>query len=327
MKLGIVGAGNWGLNLIRNFCKILGIENVVVCDTNRDRLLGLKSEYPGIENTENFQNILSSDEIEAVVIATPAETHYELSKKALLSGKHVFVEKPITLDVDEAEELIKIAEKNHLTLMVDHILEYHPVICEMKKLIETKALGEIYYIYSQRLNLGIIRSHENALWSLGPHDISVYLYLLNEEPDAITATGGVYIQNKKTIEDTVFLHLHFLSGVDAHAHLSWLDPHKIRRLTVVGSEKMAVFDDMEPRNKLIIFDKGAEWTEKGGVGVRYGDIRIPNIPMKEPLMLACKHFLECIEKDKIPRSDGNDGLRVLKILKKAQKSLEEKKVI
>jgi predicted dehydrogenase len=309
MKIGIVGAGNWGLNLIRNFCKILGIENVVVCDTNRDRLLGLKSEYPGIENTENFQNILSSDEIEAIVIATPAETHYELSKKALLSGKHVFVEKPITLDVDEAEELIKISNENHLTLMVDHILEYHPVICEMKKLIETKALGEIYYIYSQRLNLGIIRSHENALWSLGPHD------------------GGVYIQNKKTIEDTVFLHLHFLSGVDAHAHLSWLDPHKIRRLTVVGSEKMAVFDDMEPRNKLIIFDKGAEWTEKGGVGVRYGDIRIPNIPMKEPLMLACKHFLECIEKDKIPRSDGNDGLRVLKILKKAQKSLEEKKVI
>ena len=327
MKIGIVGAGNWGLNLIRNFCKILGIENVVVCDTNRDRLLGLKSEYPGIENTENFQNILSSDEIEAVVIATPAETHYELSKKALLSGKHVFVEKPITLDVDEAEELIKISNENHLTLMVDHILEYHPVICEMKKLIETKALGEIYYIYSQRLNLGIIRSHENALWSLGPHDISVYLYLLNEEPDAITATGGVYIQNKKNIEDTVFLHLHFLSGVDAHAHLSWLDPHKIRRLTVVGSEKMAVFDDMEPRNKLIIFDKGAEWTEKGGVGVRYGDIRIPNIPMKEPLMLACKHFLECIEKDKIPRSDGNDGLRVLKILKKAQKSLEERKVI
>ncbi len=324
MSIGIIGAGNWGINLVRNFSKILSIKKVIVCDTEKKRLSKVKSEYPGIKVTDNQREILDSDDIQSVVIATPAETHYEIAKRALQRNKHVLVEKPITLGIKEAAELVNLSEEKNLTLMVDHILEYHPVVGKLKELIEEGHLGEIYYIYSQRVNLGIIRSKENALWSLGPHDVSLYLYLLNQEPDRITATGDVYIQKRKDIEDTVFLHLHFPSGIDAHAHLSWLDPHKIRRLTVVGSKKMAVFDDMEPRNKLMIFDRGVEWTEESGVGVRYGDIYIPNISLKEPLKAVCEHFLECIEKGIKPRSDGQDGYRVVRILKRAEEELKRR---
>jgi len=323
MKLGIIGAGNWGSNLIRNFCEIIGDEKVVVCDARNEKITKIQKIYPEIETTKNLKDILLNAQIQAVVVATPTATHYRIAKDVLLSGKHLFVEKPITLNIKEAEELIEISEKKNLTLMVDHLLEYHPAVEEMKKLIEKGELGEIYYIYSQRLNLGPIRSPENALWSLGPHDVSIYLYLIGEEPNWVSATGGVYIQKDKRIHDTVFVNLHFPSGIDAYSQLSWLDPNKIRKFTIVGSEKMAVFDDMEPRNKLTIFDKGAEWREEGGVEVRYGDIHIPNIPLIEPLRLACNHFLKCIREKKRPRSDGYDGLRVLKVLERAQKSLEK----
>ncbi len=323
MKLGIIGAGSWGSNLIRNFCEIIGDENVVICDANQEKIAKIQEIYPEIETTKNLKDILLNAQIQAVVVATPTATHYRIAKDVLLSGKHLFVEKPITLNIKEAEELIEISEKKNLTLMVDHLLEYHPAVEEMKKLIEKGELGEIYYIYSQRLNLGPIRSPENALWSLGPHDVSIYLYLIGEEPNWVSATGGVYIQKDKRIHDTVFVNLHFPSGIDAYSQLSWLDPNKIRKFTIVGSEKMAVFDDMEPRNKLTIFDKGAEWREEGGVEVRYGDIHIPNIPLIEPLRLACNHFLKCIREKKRPRSDGYDGLRVLKVLERAQKSLEK----
>jgi len=288
-----------------------------------EKITKIQKIYPEIETTKNLKDILLNAQIQAVVVATPTATHYRIAKDVLLSGKHLFVEKPITLNIKEAEELIEISEKKNLTLMVDHLLEYHPAVEEMKKLIEKGELGEIYYIYSQRLNLGPIRSPENALWSLGPHDVSIYLYLIGEEPNWVSATGGAYIQKDKRIHDTVFVNLHFPSGIDAYSQLSWLDPNKIRKFTIVGSEKMAVFDDMEPRNKLTIFDKGAEWREEGGVEVRYGDIHIPNIPLIEPLRLACNHFLKCIREKKRPRSDGYDGLRVLKVLERAQKSLEK----
>jgi predicted dehydrogenase len=325
MELGIIGAGNWGINLVRNFCKILGVNSIVVSDLDENRLSLVKSEYSGIKTFLNPDKIISNDEINSVVVATPAETHYAITKKALLAGKHVFVEKPLSLEIKEAEELIEIAEKNKLTLMVDHLLVYHPVVCEIKKLIDNGELGSIYYLYSRRLNLGVIRSKENVLWSLGPHDISVFLYLLNDFPSKIDTSGGIYVQETQKIEDAVFLHLNFPSGVDAHAHLSWLDPHKVRRLTVVGDKKMIVFDDMEPRNKLAIFDKGVEWTEKEGISVRYGDIYLPSIPLNEPLKAACEHFIHCVEKGKRPKSDGNSGLEVLKVLKKAQESLEKKR--
>jgi len=325
MKIGIIGAGNWGINLVRNFCKISGTDNISVCDLDNKRLSLIESEYTGIKTFLNYDEIISSGEIESIVVSTPAETHYEIAKKALLAGKHVFVEKPMTLEVDESEELIEIAKSNRLTLMVDHLLIYHPVICRMKELIEKGELGKIYYLYSQRLNLGVVRSKENALWSLGPHDISVVLYLLNEFPSRIEASGGVYIQESQKIEDAVFLHLSFPSGVDVHAHLSWLDPHKTRKMTIVGDKKMVVFDDMEPRNKLTIFDKGVEWTEKGGISVRYGDIYIPSIILYEPLKAVCEHFIYCVENSQKPKSDGDSGLKVLKVLKKAQESLEKKR--
>lgn len=324
MKLCVIGAGNWGMNLIRNFFKILRVENITVFDIDKDKTSKVEFEYPGIFVSQNLDSILNDNEIKAIVIATPAETHYEIAKKSLNSNKHVFVEKPLTLSSKEAEELIEISDDKHLTLMVDHILIYHPAVKKLKELIKNKSLGKIYYIYSQRVNLGVIRPNENALWSLGPHDVSLYLYLLEEEPDFVSATGDVYIQKENNIEDTVFLHLHFPSGVDAHAHLSWLDPHKIRKLTVVGSKKMAVFDDMEPRNKLMIFDRGAEWTEEGGVGVRYGDIFIPNVSLKEPLRAVCEHFLESIEKGIKPDSDGYDGLKVTRILETAEKVIKRR---
>jgi UDP-2-acetamido-3-amino-2,3-dideoxy-glucuronate N-acetyltransferase len=325
MELGIIGAGNWGINLVRNFSKILGTNSVSVCDLEESRLSSIESEYMGIKTHRKLDEIIAIGQIKAVVIATPAETHYEIAKKALLAGKHVFVEKPLSLEIKEAEELIEIAEKNKLTLMVDHLLVYHPVVCEIKKLIDNGALGRIYYLYSQRLNLGVIRSKENVLWSLGPHDISVFLYLLNDFPVRIETSGGIYVQETQKIEDAVFLHLNFPSGVDAHAHLSWLDPHKTRRLTIVGDKKMIVFDDMEPRNKLAIFDKGVEWTEKGGISVRYGDICLPSIQLYEPLKAACEHFIHCVENGERPKSDGNSGIEVLKVLRKAQASLEENK--
>ena len=325
MDLGIIGAGNWGNNLVRNFCKILGVNSVAVCDLDENRLSLIESEYSGIKTYSNPDQMIDNGQIKAIVISTPAETHYELAKKFLLAGKHVFVEKPLALEIEEAEELIEIAKKNNLTLMVDHLLVYHPVVCKIKELIDNGDLGKLYYIYSQRLNLGVIRSKENVLWSLGPHDISVFLYLLNNIPIHVEASGGVYLQENKKIEDAVFLHLNFPSGIDANAHLSWLDPHKVRRITIVGDKKMAVFDDMEPRNKLSIFDKGIEWTEKGGISVRYGNINLPSIPLQEPLKTACEHFIDCVENGKKPKSDGKNGLEVLKVLKKAQESLDRKK--
>lgn len=325
MKSGIIGAGNWGINLVRNFCQISRTDNVAVCDLDKNRLSLIESEFPGIETFLNPDKIISNNKIESIVIATPAESHYEIAKKALLAGKHVLVEKPLALEIDEAEELIETAKNNKLKLMVDHLLVYHPVICKIKELIDKEELGKIYYLYSERLNLGVIRSKENVLWSLGPHDISVVLYLLNEFPSRIEASGGIYIQERQKIEDAVFLHLSFPSGVDAHSHLSWLDPHKTRKLTIVGDKKMVIFDDMEPRNKLTIFDKGVEWTEKGGISVRYGDIYIPSIPLYEPLKAVCEHFIDCVENNQNPKSDGDGGLKVLKVLKKAQSHLERKR--
>ena len=326
MKIGIIGAGNWGINLVRNFCKILGTNNVTVCDLEKKNLSLIESEHPGIKTTTlNPDKIIDNEEIKSVIITTPAESHYTFTKKSLLAGKHVFVEKPLALEIEEAKELVDIAEENRLTLMVDHLLLYHPVILKIKELIHNGDLGKIYYLYSQRLNLGVVRSRENVLWSLGPHDISVFLYLLDALPSRVEASGGIYIQEQKRIEDAVFLHLNFPSGIDANAHLSWLDPHKTRRMTIVGDKKMVVFDDMEPRNKLAIFDKGVEWTEKGGISVRYGDIYLPSILLHEPLTTACKHFIDCVENEKKPKSDGNSGLEVLKVLKKAQESLERKR--
>lgn len=322
MRVGIAGAGNWGRHLVRNFCEILGEENVLVSDIDEGRRKEAKERHPGITVTRDFECLLMDKGIEAVVIATPATTHFELAKKALLAGKHVLVEKPIALDLAEAVELVKLAEETDRTLMVDHLLEYHPAVEEMKRRIDAGELGEVYYLYSQRLNLGVVRTEENALWSLGPHDISVMLYLLGEEPVRVSAHGGVYLQREEGIDDVVFLSLEFNNGVRAHSHLSWLDPYKVRKITVIGSQKMMVFDDMEEKDKLKIFDSGVEKAGKNGFRLRRGEVHSPNIKPLEPLKAMCLHFLECITQGEKPRSDGYDGLRVLKVLDAAQRSLD-----
>ena len=325
INLAIVGLGYWGPNLVRNFTQIDGCKVKVCCDLSEDNLSRAKAQHPDIETTNSYDSLLQDPEIQAIVIATSAGTHYDLAKPAIEHGKHVYVEKPLTLDVTHAEELVRLAKQNKKKLMVGHLMEYHPAVEMLKNAVEDHELGDIYYLYSQRVNLGKIRRDENALWSFAPHDISIIMYLLETEPINVSARGQAYLQDG--IEDVVFLNLLFPGKIMTQIQLSWLDPHKIRRTTVVGSKKMAVFDDMEPTEKIRIYDKGvvnnASYDSFGeALSLRFGDIKIPYIKMVEPLRLECQHFLDCIRKDEQPRSDGLDGLRVVKILQAAQKSLD-----
>ncbi len=322
-KLAVIGAGNWGRNLLRNFCELLGAQRVVCCDLDDKIVQRAERAYPGLITCSKPDSIWEDHRITAAVISTPAATHYALAKQALRAYKHVFVEKPLALNSKEAEALCQLAQERQRVLMVDHLLLYHPAVEELILRVRTGELGHVYYVYSQRVNLGVVRTEENALWSLGPHDIAVILELMGTEPVQALAQGGIYLQKDRRIEDVVFLTMVFPGGELAHLHLSWLDPHKLRKITVVGSEKMIVFDDMEPQEKLKIYDKGVTvHSQNAGPQVRYGDIIIPNVPMAEPLRAACQHFLDCIEKNKKPRSDGRAGLKVLRVLEAAQQSLE-----
>jgi predicted dehydrogenase len=261
---------------------------------------------------------------QGVIVTAPTPAHYELAKAALLTGRHVFVEKPIALAVAEAEELVALAEARGRVLMVGHLLMYHPAVARLKQMVDGGELGEVYYLTTSRLNLGQVRRSENAMWSLAPHDISVALYLLGEEPKAVAAQGLTYLQ--PGIPDTVFLTLRFSSGRAAHIHVSWLDPHKVRRITVVGSQKMAVFDDVDSTEKLRIYDKGVQRPAYDSYGdslsLRFGDISIPRIDMREPLRLECQHFIDCILHGQRPLSDGRNGVQVLRVLEAGQRSLE-----
>ncbi len=324
ITIGIVGLGYWGPNLLRNFIQLDGCKVKICCDLNEDSLNGARKQYPDIAITNNYDSLLQDPEIQAVVIATSAGTHYRMAKQAIEHGKHVYVEKPLTLKVTHAEELVELARQNGIKLMVGHLMEYHPAVEKLKEMIQNDELGDIYYLYSQRVNLGKIRRDENALWSFAPHDISIVMYLLESEPIDVSTRGQSYLQDG--IEDVVFLSLLFPGKIMAQIQLSWLDPHKIRRTTIVGSKKMAVFDDMEPTEKIRIYDKGvtnnASYDSFGeALSLRFGDIKIPYIKMVEPLRLECQHFIDCIVNDRQPRSDGMDGLRVVKVLQAAQESL------
>jgi len=270
--------------------------------------------------------VLEDKKIGAVVIATPTPTHFDLAKMALKAEKHVLVEKPLTLDYERAQELVDLARSCGRIIMVGHLLEYHPAVTEMKKRISRNELGEVWYIYSERLNLGKVRTMENALWCLAPHDVSAVLYLLDLTPMEVSAQGESFLQKEKRVEDVVFINIRFKQGVLAHIHVSWLDPHKVRKMTLVGSKKMMVFDDMESRDKLKIFNKGViKNSLDDGVefNIRYGDVYIPKIEWAEPLRLECLHFVECVKENKIPRSGGEDGLRVVRLLEAAQESLDK----
>jgi len=328
INIAVVGAGAWGKNHIRVFSEMPNVRLKYICDTDPSKLLSLQKSYPQSKTVENLKPILLDPEVKGVVVASSALSHYPLSKEILMAGKDVLVEKPMALKSEDAEEILEIAEKRERILMVGHLLIYHPVIDRLKGMITSGELGKIYYIYTQRVNLGVIRQDENALLSFAPHDLSVILYLLAEEPVTVSAHGESYIQNG--IEDVVFLTLQFSDGKMANIHLSWLDPHKLRKITIVGSKKMVVFDDMEVSEKLKIYDKGVGSPSYSTYGeylsLRFGDITIPSVKIVEPLRAEAEHFVQCIESRKEPKTGSRDGLKVVKILMAAQKSLKEKGV-
>ncbi len=324
VQVAVVGVGGWGKNLARNFHQLPDANLRYVCDLDLAKLESLTRQLPGTQLTTDYDLVLRDPAVQAIVVATPAPRHHAICKSALEAGKDVFVEKPFTLDIAHAKELIQLAETGQRVLMVGHLLEYHPVVTRLREMIGSQELGKLHYIYSQRVNLGTVRGDENALWNFAPHDISVILFLLGIAPTDVAARGQCCLQ--KGVEDVVFLTMNFAGRAMAHVHVSWLDPHKIRKLTIVGDRKMAVFDDLEATEKLRIYDKGAQVTQDYNtfaeyVGLRFGDITIPHIKVSEPLQIECLHFLDCVRKRKQPLSDGQDGLRVVKVLDAAQQSL------
>jgi predicted dehydrogenase len=323
LRMGVVGLGYWGPNLARNFSAISGCEVVYLCDADPAARERLVQSFPGAIPTGDFGELLDDPSLDAVVLATPVPTHAELAIRTLDAGKHCFVEKPLALSAADAERAVDAAQRAGRVLMVGHLLEYHPGVRKLKELTESGELGEeIYYIYGNRLNLGKLRADENALWSLGAHDVSVVLFLAGEEPDEVVAHGESYV--RPGVEDVVFCFLRFPSGLAAHLHLSWLDPHKERRFTVVGSRRMATFDDMELERKLTLYDKGFDEDARtyGEYITRSGDVFSPRIPNVEPLRVECEHFVDSIRSGRPPRSDGASGLRVVRVLEQLQHSLD-----
>ena len=323
LRIAVVGLGYWGPNLARNFAALPGCSLAWCCDPSADVRERVAPRFPQARFTGDLDEVLADPELDAVALATPVSSHAELAVRVLESGKHCFVEKPLAQSVADAERAVAAAQASGRVLMVGHLLEYHPGVQRLKQLVDSGELGErIYYIYGNRLNLGKLRADENALWSLGAHDVSVVLHLADEEPSEAIAHGESYVQD--SVEDVVFCFLRFPSGLSAHLHLSWLDPHKERRFTVVGSRRMATFDDMAHEGKLQIFDKGFDQDARGyGEYItRSGDVFSPQIPNVEPLRVECEHFVECVRSGARPRSDGLSGLRVVRVLEALQRSLD-----
>jgi UDP-2-acetamido-3-amino-2,3-dideoxy-glucuronate N-acetyltransferase len=317
INVAVVGSGYWGKNLVRNFNELGALHTI--CDNNPETLRCFKEKYPDKEFQTSLEVVLQNPDIDAVVIATPAETHFHLAKSALQAGKHVFVEKPLALIVSEAQTLKQLAIHKNLKLMVGHILLYHPAIIKLKEIISSGELGKINYIYSNRLNLGKIRTEENILWSFAPHDISVILYLLEEMPTRVLAQGGNYLN--RDIADVTMSVLSFKSGVKGHVFVSWLHPNKEQRLVVIGDKRMVIFDDTLSEDKLQIHDKGVEWINRQPVP-RKNEAQVIPIDTCEPLRAECAHFLDAIESDKFIKTDASSGIQVLKVLNACQESLE-----
>jgi predicted dehydrogenase len=323
VRIGVVGLGYWGPNLARNFAAIPGCELSWCCDASPEARARIAEQFPRVQLADDLDQLLGDPALDAIAIATPVPTHGELAVRVLQSGKHCFVEKPLAQSVLDAERAVAAARESGRVLMVGHLLEYHPGVQKLKELTDSGELGErIFYIYGNRLNLGKLRADENALWSLGAHDVSVVLHLAGEEPVEAVAHGASYVRGG--VEDVVFCFLRFPSGLCAHLHLSWLDPHKERRFTVVGSRRMATFDDMALEGKLTIYDKGFDEDARGyGEYItRSGGIVSPQIPNVEPLRVECEHFVDCVAHGLRPRSDGENGLRVVRVLEALQRSLE-----
>jgi len=315
-RVAVIGAGYWGVNHVRNFHELGALETV--CDSSRESLARIASQYPGVRIERDFERVLGDQAIRGLVIATPAETHSRLASAALEAGKDVLVEKPLTLDVNEGRRLVALARKCDGILMVGHLLEYHPAVLRLRDLISSGALGELRYIYSSRLNLGKVRREENILWSFAPHDIAIILRLVGSAPTHVAATGGTYLRPR--IADVTMTNLEFKTGVRAHIFVSWLHPYKEQRLVVVGSQRMVVFDDVRKEGKLIVYDQGIEIVN-GAAVTRKNDGVEESIENSEPLREECLHFLRCIEKREQPLTDGESGLQVLRVLDAAEQSL------
>ena len=323
--MAVVGAGGWGKNHVRNFAMIPQADLRFVCDRDERVRRLMTAAYPGTKAVEDVEEVVADPAVSAVVVATDAPSHFELAELALRHGKDVLVEKPLCLSGEKAAYLCELASTRGRILMVGHLLLYHPAVERLKSLLDAGELGDVLYIYAQRVNLGVVRSEENAWWSLAPHDISVANYLFGASPRSVSATGSCYLQSDRGIEDVVFATLHYAGGRMAHIHVSWLDPHKTRKLTVVGDKKMAVFNDTSPDQKLAIFDKGVEppatVSYEEGMRVRTGDIRIPALKMVEPLRRECDAFLRAVRTRKSPVSHAQSGLDVVRTLEAGALSL------
>ncbi len=335
VNVALVGLGYWGPNLARNLAILDGATLHTMCDARLERLERLQRQYPGTRATTDYESVLADDTIQAIVLATPVATHYDLARRALTAGKHVLVEKPLAKTTAECRDLVELAAQERRTLMVGHVFLYNAAVRRMKEYIDSGELGDVRYIYSQRLNLGQVRTDVNALWNFAPHDLSILMYWLDAVPERVIARGYSYVQ--PGIEDVVFMTLDFPNHVGANVHISWLDPFKIRRMTVVGSEKMIVYDDVSADARITIYDKGVARTRRPDAQVslgsyetfaefqllhRAGDILIPKIEFTEPLLLECQHFVDCIRSGERPLTDGESGLNIVNVLEAAQASMD-----
>ena len=334
VRLALVGLGYWGPNLARNLAILDNAELVALCDANEERLRRIGRQYPSARLVPSFEDVLADDTIDAVVVATPVDTHFDLCRAALAAGKHVMVEKPLATSSAECETLIELAAAQGRTLMVGHVFVYNAAVNKVKEYIDAGEIGDVYYVYSQRLNLGQVRHDVNAMWNFAPHDLSIMCHWFGTEPTNLTARGHSYIQ--PGIEDVVFLNMEYPNDILASVHISWLDPLKVRRMTIVGSEKMVVYDDVSADAKVTVYDRGVtkkliDQTE-ASLGsyrtygefqllLRAGDVLIPKLDFVEPLKIECQHFVDCIRTGETPVSDGRQGLWVVRALEAAQRSL------
>lgn len=324
-RIGVVGAGYWGPNIIRNFYQIPTCEMAICCDLDEKRLAHMSKLYPGMAVTTNYDDLVNDPKIDAIAVCTHVSAHYPLAKKALEAGKHVLVEKPFTAKVEEAEELVELGKKNGKIIMIDHTFEYTAGVNKMKEIIESGLLGDVLYVHCARLNLGIFQRDINVVWDLAPHDLSVILYATGLKPKSIRTVGMKLMHPK--VEDVAIVNLN-CGNASAVIHVSWVDPLKVRKVSVVGTKQMLVYDDLDPLAKIQIYDKGVDKPPHYDTfgeflcSYHYGDIHMPRLQEAEPLSVMCKHFLECIETGKKPRSDGESGLRMVRLLAASDESIK-----
>ena len=319
--MGVIGAGYWGPNIIRNLYEAPGAEAVAVADLSPERLEAIHKRFPAVRVTTNYRELLDDPSIDAICIITPVRTHRKLAEEAFAAGKHVFVEKPLAQSVSDAEAIVRAGDRAAKALMVGHTFVYNPAVEVVKGILDSKGIGDVHYLDSQRVNLGLHQFDTNVLWDLGPHEVSITLYWLDEEPMWVQCSGACFAQ--PDIEDVVFLMIGFPSGAIAHAHLSWLAPSKLRTMTVIGSQKMVIYDDNQSVEKVKIYDQGVDKLEADELrrSYRAGDIHSPRVPMTEALQVEMRHFIDCVRDGKTPRTDGEAGLVVVRVLELAMRSL------